>query len=76
MAYREDRLERVSEAWQTIAAFPRAFVIIADIGEAFLVLMSARYAVRTWEGRVEVRGTNPRTPTGCGGDRDGMESGD
>ena len=64
MAYREDRLPRVAETWQTLAALPHAVIIHTATGRAMLVLLSARYAMRTWPATVV---TKPHTGK-CVGD--------
>ena len=51
-AYLEDRLQDVADTWQTIAALPHAVVIHTPTSQAFLVLMSAKYAMRTWPANV------------------------
>ena len=52
LAYREDRLQHVAETWQTIAALPHAVIIHTTKSAAFLTLLSARYAMRTWQATV------------------------
>ena len=58
MAYREDRLPHVAETWQTLAALPHAVIIHAATGRVVLVLLSGRYAMRTWPATVV---TKPHT---------------
>ena len=54
LAYREDRLQHVADTWQTIAsaALPHAVIIRTTKSAAFLVLLSAKYAMRTWQATV------------------------
>jgi hypothetical protein len=52
LAYREDRLQHVADAWHTIAALPQALIIHTTKSAAFLVLLSAKYAMRTWQATV------------------------
>ena len=63
MAYREDRLPRVAETWQTLAALPHAVIIHTVTGRVMLVLLSARYAMRTWPATVV---TKPSAATASG----------
>ena len=64
MAHREDRLRGVAETWQTLAALPHAVIIHTLTGRVMLVLLSARYAMRTWPATVV---TKPHTGK-CVGD--------
>jgi hypothetical protein len=49
LAYREDRLQHVADTWQTIAAFPHALIIHTAKSAAFPVMLSAKFAMRTWQ---------------------------
>ena len=49
LAYREDRLQHVADTWQTIAALPHTVIIHTTKSAAFLVLLSSKYAMRTWQ---------------------------
>ena len=52
LAYREDRLQHVADTWQTIAALPHAVIIHTTKSAVFLVLLSSKYAMRTWQATV------------------------
>ena len=52
LAYREDRLQHAADTWQTIAALPHALIIHTTKSAAFLVFLSVKYAMRTWQATV------------------------
>ena len=52
LAHREDRLQHAADTGQTIAALPHALIIHTTKSAAFLVLLSANYAMRTWQATV------------------------
>ena len=52
VAYREGWLQHVADTWQTIAALPHTLIIDTTKSAAFLVLLSAKYAMRTWQATV------------------------